>query len=97
MNRFKHHYHEGGSFRLGLDFEVQNVAGIVSSVVFKDQDAPIYKPALITVASCQAAFMVLCLFLRDTPGDSTENWTAVRLFMSAVGTRDQVTGMRCES
>ena len=43
----------------------QNLAGIVSSCVFRAQDAPVYKPALITVACCQAAFMVVCLGLRE--------------------------------
>lgn len=55
----------GRAFRLGLNFMAQNLAGIVSSAVFREQDAPIYKPALITVACCQAAFMVVCLGVRE--------------------------------
>lgn len=55
----------GRAFRLGLNFMAQNLAGIISSAVFRAQDAPIYKPALITVACCQAVFMVLCLGLRE--------------------------------
>ncbi|KAL7619624.1 hypothetical protein AAE478_010165 [Parahypoxylon ruwenzoriense] len=55
----------GRAFRLGLNFTAQNLAGIVSSAVFRAQDAPVYKPALITVACCQAVFMVLCLGLRE--------------------------------
>ncbi|KAI4861915.1 MFS general substrate transporter [Hypoxylon rubiginosum] len=54
----------GRAFRLGLNFMAQNLAGIISSAVFRAQDAPVYKPALITVACCQAVFMVLCLGLR---------------------------------
>ncbi|KAH8652246.1 major facilitator superfamily domain-containing protein [Xylariales sp. PMI_506] len=55
----------GRAFRLGLNFMAQNLAGIISSAVFRDQDAPVYKPALITVACFQAAFMVVCLGLRE--------------------------------
>jgi hypothetical protein len=43
----------------------QNLAGIISSAVFRTEDAPIYKTALITVACFQAAFMVVCLGLRE--------------------------------
>ncbi|KAI1103726.1 MFS general substrate transporter [Jackrogersella minutella] len=55
----------GRAFRLGLNFMAQNLAGIISSAVFREQDAPIYKPALITAACCQAVFMALCLGLRE--------------------------------
>ncbi|KAI1377815.1 MFS general substrate transporter [Hypoxylon crocopeplum] len=55
----------GRAFRLGLNFMAQNLAGIISSAVFRAQDAPVYKPALITVACCQAVFMVVCLGLRE--------------------------------
>lgn len=55
----------GRAFRLGLNFMAQNLAGIISSSVFRDQDAPIYKPALITIACCQGVFMVICLGLRE--------------------------------
>ncbi|KAI2635788.1 MFS general substrate transporter [Hypomontagnella submonticulosa] len=55
----------GRAFRLGLNFMAQNLAGIISSAVFRAEDAPVYKPALITVACCQAVFMVLCLGLRE--------------------------------
>lgn len=55
----------GRALRLGLNFMGQNLAGIISSAVFRDQDAPVYKPALITVACCQATFMVVCLGLRE--------------------------------
>lgn len=54
----------GRAFRLGLNFMAQNLAGIISSSVFRQQDAPVYKPALITVACCQATFIVVCLLLR---------------------------------
>ncbi|KAJ4300697.1 hypothetical protein N0V90_002785 [Kalmusia sp. IMI 367209] len=55
----------GRAFRLGLNFMAQNLAGVVSSSVFRAQDAPVFKPALITVACCQAAFMIVCLALRE--------------------------------
>lgn len=55
----------GRAFRLGLNFMGQNLAGIISSSVFRAQDAPVYKPALITIACCQAAFMIICLALRE--------------------------------
>ena len=55
----------GRAFRLGLNFTAQNLAGIISSCVFREQDAPIYRPALITVACCQGAFMAVCLGLRE--------------------------------
>ncbi|KAK7226899.1 hypothetical protein V2G26_014902 [Clonostachys chloroleuca] len=55
----------GRAFRLGLNFMAQNLAGIISSAVFRAQDAPVYKPALITVACFQAAFMIICLGLRE--------------------------------
>jgi hypothetical protein len=43
----------------------QNLAGIIRPAVFRDQDGPIYKPALVTIACCEAAFMVVCLALRE--------------------------------
>lgn len=55
----------GRAFRLGLNFFGQNIAGIISSNAFRAQDAPVYKPALITVACCQAVFMVICLGVRE--------------------------------
>lgn len=55
----------GRAFRLGLNFMAQNLAGIISSSVFRQEDAPVYKPALITVACCQASFIVVCLLLRE--------------------------------
>jgi hypothetical protein len=42
----------------------QNLAGIISSCVFRDQDAPVYKPALITIACTEGVFMVLCMGVR---------------------------------
>jgi hypothetical protein len=59
------HTTTGRATRLGMAFMTQNLAGLISSPVFREQDAPVYKPALITVASCQAAFMVICLFMRQ--------------------------------
>ncbi|KAK4541578.1 hypothetical protein LTR36_007875 [Oleoguttula mirabilis] len=54
----------GRAFRLGLSFMGQNIAGVISSSVFRDQDAPVYKPALITIACTEGMFIVLCLGLR---------------------------------
>jgi hypothetical protein len=36
---------------LGLYYMLINLAGIISSAVFREQDAPVYKPALINVAT----------------------------------------------
>ncbi|KAI1382925.1 MFS general substrate transporter [Hypoxylon trugodes] len=54
----------GRAVALGLSYMAQNLAGVVSSLVFRNQDAPVYKPALITVACCQGVFIVACLALR---------------------------------
>ncbi|KAF8855913.1 MFS general substrate transporter [Acephala macrosclerotiorum] len=43
----------------------QNLAGIISSAVFRAQDALIYKLALITVAVTQGVFIAFCLLQRQ--------------------------------
>ncbi|KAL4876204.1 major facilitator superfamily domain-containing protein [Aspergillus karnatakaensis] len=49
---------------LGLISMFQNLGGIVSSGVYRDQDAPTYRPALITVSACLAAFLAICISMR---------------------------------
>ena len=50
---------------MGFLFGFQNLAGIISSAVFRAQDAPVYKPALITVAVTQGIFIVVALAQRQ--------------------------------
>lgn len=59
------HTTTGRALTLGLLFGFQNLGGIVSSAVFRAQDAPVYKPALITVAVTQGVFIVVCLAQRQ--------------------------------
>uniref|UniRef100_A0A0B7KAG3 Major facilitator superfamily (MFS) profile domain-containing protein n=1 Tax=Bionectria ochroleuca TaxID=29856 RepID=A0A0B7KAG3_BIOOC len=55
----------GRAVALGMSYMSQNLAGIVSSLIFRNQDAPVYRPALITAAVCQAGYIVLSLILRQ--------------------------------
>ncbi|OAA63471.1 Major facilitator superfamily domain, general substrate transporter [Niveomyces insectorum RCEF 264] len=55
----------GRAVALGMSYFGQNVAGIVSSLVFRTQDAPVYKPALVTAAVCQGCYIILALGLRQ--------------------------------
>ncbi|KUJ11265.1 MFS general substrate transporter [Mollisia scopiformis] len=59
------HTTTGRALTLGLLFMGQNFAGIISSAVFRAQDAPVYKPALVTVAVTQGVFIVICLLQRQ--------------------------------
>jgi hypothetical protein len=43
---------------------LMNLAGIISSAVFREQDAPVYKPALIIVATFQGCYIVMALVVR---------------------------------
>ncbi|KAI1759520.1 MFS general substrate transporter [Hypoxylon sp. FL1150] len=54
----------GRAVALGLSYMAQNLGGVISSLVFRNEDAPVYKPALVTVACCQGVFIVACLTLR---------------------------------
>ncbi|KAF7559925.1 hypothetical protein G7046_g4224 [Stylonectria norvegica] len=76
----------GRAMRLGLNFMGQNLAGIISSSVFRAQDAPIYKPALITIACTQVSYykfaasypgLILHMFgakyKQDAGGDGDDN------------------------
>ncbi|KAJ5895504.1 hypothetical protein N7495_007195 [Penicillium taxi] len=49
---------------LGLMSMCQNLGGIVSSGVYRSQDAPNYRPALITVSCCLFVCLGLCTYLR---------------------------------
>lgn len=55
----------GRATALGLNYMAMNLAGIVSSVSFRTEDAPIYKPALITAGVTQGVFVVACFALRQ--------------------------------
>ena len=59
------HTTTGRAVALGLNFGAQNLAGIISSLVFRAQDAPIYRPASITIAVCQFVFIFICLATRQ--------------------------------
>lgn len=59
------HTTTGRAVALGMTYMSQNLAGIVSSLVFRNQDAPVFRPALITAAVCQAGYIVLALILRQ--------------------------------
>jgi hypothetical protein len=49
---------------LGFVSMCTNLGGIVSSGAYRAQDAPTYRPALITVFVCQAVFVVICAGMR---------------------------------
>ncbi|WYZ46061.1 hypothetical protein EsH8_IX_000286 [Colletotrichum jinshuiense] len=55
----------GRAVALGLNYMAMNLAGIISSMVFRAEDAPVYRPALITVGITQGVFIVACLALRQ--------------------------------
>ncbi|TQN67356.1 Major facilitator-type transporter hxnP [Colletotrichum shisoi] len=55
----------GRAVALGLNYMAMNLAGIVSSLVFRAEDAPVYRPALVTVGVTQGVFIVACLALRQ--------------------------------
>ncbi|SPO05193.1 related to putative tartrate transporter [Cephalotrichum gorgonifer] len=55
----------GRAVALGLNYAAMNLAGIFSSLAFRAQDAPVYKPALITSGVTQGVFVVASLALRQ--------------------------------
>ena len=55
----------GKAVALGLNYTAMNLAGIVSSLVFRPQDAPVYRPALIAVGTTQGVFVIACMALRQ--------------------------------
>ncbi|EED24561.1 vitamin H transporter, putative [Talaromyces stipitatus ATCC 10500] len=50
---------------LGLFIGGLNIGGILSSAVFRNQYAPVYAPALITVATCQGLLLVALIVMRQ--------------------------------
>lgn len=50
---------------LGLFIGGQNIGGILSSALFRDEYQPVYKPALIAVATCQGLLLVALLVMRQ--------------------------------
>lgn len=59
------HTTTGRAVALGMSYMSQNLAGIVSSLVFRNQDAPVFRPALITAAVCQGGYIIAALALRQ--------------------------------
>ncbi|KAI2614032.1 MFS general substrate transporter [Hypoxylon fragiforme] len=55
----------GRAVSLGLNYMGMNLAGIISSLVYRAEDAPVYRPALITVGCTQATFVVAGLLMRQ--------------------------------
>ncbi|KAI1461870.1 MFS general substrate transporter [Annulohypoxylon moriforme] len=55
----------GRAVSLGMNYMAMNLAGIVSSLIYREQDAPVYRPALITVGCTQGVFMVTALAMRQ--------------------------------
>lgn len=55
----------GRAVSLGLNYMGMNLAGIISSLIYRAEDAPVYRPALITVGCTQAVFIVTALAMRQ--------------------------------
>lgn len=55
----------GRAVSLGLNYTFMNLAGIVSSKTWRDQDAPVYRPALITVGVTQGVFIIVAMAMRQ--------------------------------
>ncbi|KAI2781640.1 MFS general substrate transporter [Daldinia loculata] len=55
----------GRAISLGLNYMAMNLAGIISSLVYRTEDAPVYRPALITVGCTQGIFVVTALVMRQ--------------------------------
>lgn len=55
----------GRAVSLGLNYTFMNLAGIASSKSFRDQDAPVYKPALIAAGVTQGVFIATALAMRQ--------------------------------
>lgn len=54
----------GRAVSLGLNYTFMNLAGIISSVSFRDNEAPVHKSALVLAGATQAAFAVTAMFMR---------------------------------
>ncbi|OTA64761.1 MFS general substrate transporter [Hypoxylon sp. EC38] len=55
----------GRAVSLGLNYMAMNLAGIISSLIYRAEDAPVYRPALITVGCTQGVFIVTALVMRQ--------------------------------
>ncbi|KAK6954066.1 hypothetical protein Daesc_004028 [Daldinia eschscholtzii] len=55
----------GRAVSLGLNYMAMNLAGIISSLVYRAEDAPVYRPALITVGCTQGVFVITALAMRQ--------------------------------
>jgi hypothetical protein len=54
----------GRAVSLGLNYTFMNLAGIISSVSFRDNEAPVYKSALVLAGATQAGFAATALAMR---------------------------------
>ncbi|KAI1383439.1 MFS general substrate transporter [Hypoxylon trugodes] len=54
----------GRAVSLGLNYMAMNLAGVISSLIYRAEDAPVYRPALITVGCTQGVFVVVALAMR---------------------------------
>lgn len=54
----------GRAISLGLSYMFMNLAGVISSMVFRAEDAPVYRPALVTVGCTQGVFIITALLMR---------------------------------
>ncbi|KAI1373214.1 MFS general substrate transporter [Hypoxylon crocopeplum] len=55
----------GRAVSLGLNYMAMNMAGVVSSLIYRAEDAPVYRPALVTVGCTQGVFVVTALAMRQ--------------------------------
>ncbi|KAI0147947.1 MFS general substrate transporter [Hypoxylon sp. NC0597] len=55
----------GRAVSLGLNYMAMNLAGIISSLIYRAEDAPVYRPALITVGCTQGVFIITALVMRQ--------------------------------
>lgn len=55
----------GRAVALGLNYMAMNLAGIVSSLVYRAEDAPVYRPALVTSGCTQGVFIIIALLMRQ--------------------------------
>ncbi|KAI0173364.1 MFS general substrate transporter [Hypoxylon sp. FL1284] len=55
----------GRAVSLGLNYMAMNLAGVVSSLIYRAQDAPVYRPALVTVGCTQGVFILAAVAMRQ--------------------------------
>ncbi|KAI1074217.1 MFS general substrate transporter [Whalleya microplaca] len=58
------HTTTGRAVALGMNYMAMNLAGIISSLTYRDEDAPVYRPALVTCGCTQGVFIVTALLTR---------------------------------